>query len=40
MSQKAFSTLAILSMESEVANSIDFNDTFKDVKSKKARKIV
>lgn len=40
ISQKRFSSLAILSIESEVANSIDFDDVIKDLASKKARKII
>ena len=40
MSQETFSSLVILSIESEVANSIDFDDVIKDLASKKARKII
>ncbi|XP_015433463.1 PREDICTED: zinc finger MYM-type protein 1-like [Dufourea novaeangliae] len=40
ISQERFSSLAILSIESEVANSIDFDDVIKDLSSKKARKII
>lgn len=40
ISQERFSSLAILSIESEVANAIDFHDVIKDLASKKARKII
>ena len=39
ISQERFSSLAFLSIESEVANSIDFDD-IKDLALKKARKII
>ncbi|CAK9815928.1 hypothetical protein ANTPLA_LOCUS8819 [Anthophora plagiata] len=38
--QERFSSLAILSIEIEVANSIDFDDVIKDLMSKKARKVI
>lgn len=40
ISQERFSSPAILSIKSEVANSIDFDDAIKDLASRKARKII
>lgn len=40
ISQDRFSSLAILSVESKIANLIDFDDVIKDLESKKARKII
>ena len=40
INQERFSSLAILPIESEVANSIDFDDVIKNWASKKARKII
>ena len=39
ISQERFSSLVILPIGSEVANSIDFDDLIKDLASKKARKL-
>lgn len=40
INQEKFSSLAILSIESEVVNSIDFDDVIKDLASKNVRKII
>ena len=40
ISQERFSSLAILQIESEVTDSIDFDDVIKDLVSRKARKII
>lgn len=39
ISQKRFSSLAILPIESEVANSIDFNDVIKNLALKKREEL-
>jgi hypothetical protein len=40
VSQEPFASLAILSIESELANSVNFNDVIKDFATKNARKII